>query len=166
MLHCCFHPRNNTRFFLKWLCRWLSDLLGHLLATISSVQVAELHEQERRALLKAFIEHFWKHSSYCSLNTCFVLCKLLSKDRLSHALLPAAPANVEPLFLHGSWWPGSGAGWQPDNMVISVSTCEAWKSPLSREWPFARKWDLEPLCGVSGTSLHLLPDYPGWEGER
>lgn len=83
-------------------------------------------EKERCALLKAFIKHLWKRSSNCSLNTCFVSHKLLSNDRLSHAQLPAAAAaDVEPLFLHGSWWPRSGAGWQPNNMVVSASTCEA-----------------------------------------
>lgn len=53
-LHCCFHPGNNTRFSLKCLCRWLSDLSGHLLATVSSVQVAELHGKGKACTIKSF----------------------------------------------------------------------------------------------------------------
>lgn len=56
-------------------------------------------EKERRALLKAFIEHLRKHSSSCAVNTYFVSHKLLSIDRLSHAQLPDEAADGEHLFL-------------------------------------------------------------------
>lgn len=118
-LHCCFHLGNNTRFPLNRLCRWLSDLLGHFLP-YHQFRWQNYMEKERRALLKTFIEHLWKHSSYCSLNTCFVSHKLLSDDRLPHAQLPAAAADVEPLLPHGSWWSWRGAGCQPDNVVASA----------------------------------------------
>lgn len=52
-LHCCVHPGNNTRFFLNCLCRWLSDLLGHLLATVSSVQVSELFGKGKACTVKS-----------------------------------------------------------------------------------------------------------------
>lgn len=78
-LHCCFHPGNNTRFFLNRLCRWLSDLLGHLLATISSVQVSELLGKGKACTVKSF------HGG-CSTTTVYLMlsCWLLLQTPFYH----------------------------------------------------------------------------------
>lgn len=102
-LHCCFHPGNNTSFFLNCLCRWLSDLLGHLLPTISSVQVSELLGKGKACIAKSF------HGS-CSAMTVYLV--------LSCWLLLQSP------FYHTD--PGTPGG--EHSLVASDSLCEAWKS--------------------------------------
>lgn len=91
-LHCCFHPGNNTRLFLNCLCRWLSDLLGHLLATISSVQVSELFGKGKACTVKSC------HGS-CSAMTVYLMlsCLLLLQTPFYHTD-PGTPGEAQ----HGS----------------------------------------------------------------
>lgn len=141
-LHSCFHPGNNTRFFLNCLCRWLSDLLGHLLASISSVQVSELLGKGKACTVKSF------HRSYSAMTV--------------YLMLSCLPLLQTP-FHHTD--PGSPGEAQSGSLVASDLVHEAWKSSLPWEWPSVRKQDLEH-CRFSGKSLHLLPGYPGGEGKE
>lgn len=106
-LHCCIHLSNNTSFFLNCLCRWLSDLLSHLLATISSVQVSELLGKGKACTVKCF------HRS-CSAITIYLI----------HSCLPL----LQTLFYHTD--PGTPGRAQRGSLVASDSMCEAWKSSL------------------------------------
>lgn len=120
-LHFCYHPGNNTRLFLNCLCRWLSDLLGHLLATLSSVQVSELFGKGKACTVKSC------HGS-CSAMTVYLM--------LSCLLLLQTP------FYHTD--PGTPGGPQHGSLVASDLMREVWKSLLPWNDPLSgsRIWSI------------------------
>lgn len=133
-LHCCIHPGNNTRFFLNCLCRCLSDLLGHVLATVSSAQVSELLGRGKACTVKCF-------QGSCSAMTVYPKhsCLPLLQTPFYHTN-PGAPGGDTPWQSGGIWL----NVWGLEVMTsVGVTLCQEagsgalqvfWKIPASAAW--------------------------------